>query len=165
MHQKESMDSESMAAASEKAAEQVQQAPGHPLWVELERAQQLATQVSNWGGALFGLMRLELQLGLQSLPRMLALFLALLPLAGLTWISLSLLLAWFAYTASGVVAVGLAILFVLQLSLLLLCFWRLKRLRAKSTFPETRQQWHMFLAELHNGQQETASENSTKNRP
>ncbi len=136
---------------------------GQSLWSELERAHTLATQVSDWGGAMLGLIRLELVLALQSLPRILALALALLPLAGLTWISLSLLLAWLAYAASGVVAVGLLTLFVLQLGLLILCYSRLKALRAQSTFPETRQQWRLFLANLNSGQETATGENSAKN--
>jgi len=137
---------------------------GQSLWSELERAHKLATQVSDWGSAMLGLIRLELVLTLQSLPRILALALALLPLAGLTWISLSLLLAWLAYAASGVVAVGLLTLFVLQLALLTLCYSRLKTLRAQSAFPETRQQWRLFLADLNSGQEDATGEHGTENR-
>jgi uncharacterized membrane protein YqjE len=137
---------------------------GRHLWTELERAHQLAAQVSDWGGAMLGLLRLELVLALQSLPRILALSLALLPLAGLTWISLSLLLAWLAYAASGIVSIGLTTLFALQLGLLLLCYSRLKKLRAQSGFPETRQQWRLFLANLNGEQEDTAGENSAENR-
>lgn len=124
---------------------------------ELERAQLLATQVSGWGGNMLGLARLELQLALQSLPPILGLALALLPLAGLTWISMSILLAWFAYAATGIVAIGLFALFALQLCLLLLCLWRLNKLRERSSFPETRQQWHLFLEEMKSRQQESDS--------
>lgn len=134
--------------------EEAEQEPPKQFWSELERAQKLATQVSGWGGNMAGLARLELQLAVQSIPRILALALALLPLAGLSWITLSILLAWFAYAASGIVAVGLAVLFGLQLALLLLCLWKLKKLRVQSSFPETRQQWQLFLDELKSRPQE-----------
>lgn len=143
--------------APEQPTSSTQQKSGTDFRAELERAQLLASQVSGWGGNMLGLARLELQLAVQSLPPILGLALALLPVAGLTWISMSILLAWLAYAASGVVAVGLCVLFALQLGLLLLCLWQLKRLRERSSFPETRQQWHLFLEELKNRQQEPDS--------
>jgi uncharacterized membrane protein YqjE len=118
------------------------------VWDELHRAQQLASQISSWGGNLFQLAWLELQLALQSLPKMLGLLLALVPIGGLVWITLCMLLAWFAYDLTQHVAVGLGTLFGLQLLLMLLCMWQIKRLRARSSFKETRQQWQLFVQEM-----------------
>ena len=130
---------------------------------ELERARQLASQVSSWGGGMLSLARLELQLAAQCLPRMLALAMALLPLAGLAWISLSLLLAWLAYVVTGIVAVGLTVVFLLQLLMIALCLHKLKKLRAKSAFPETRAQWHQFFEDF-NDKQDAPSGHPAENR-
>lgn len=118
------------------------------LWSELHKAQQLAGLVSEWGGSLIGLARLELQLAVQSAPKILGLALALVPLLKLAWLSFCLLAGWLAYQASGNVAVGLATLLGLQLIVMALFLWQIKRLKAKSTFPETREQWQLFLQEL-----------------
>jgi uncharacterized membrane protein YqjE len=145
-----------------------QQAPHgftQELWQELERAQQLATLVSGWSGSMVSLAWLELRLALQNLPRILGLGLALVPLAGLTWVSLSLLLAWLAYAASGVATVGFVVLFALQLGVLLLCVWQLKRLRKQSSMPETREQWRLFLQELKHTPEAAPREENAANRP
>ncbi len=131
---------------------------------ELDRARQLASQVSSWGGSMLGLARLELQLAAQCLPRIFALAMALLPLAGLAWVSLSLLLAWLAYVATGIVAVGLTVIFLLQLLMIALCLRKLKKLRAESAFRETRAQWHQFFDGF-SDQQDATRGHQAKNRP
>lgn len=107
---------------------------------------------------------LELKRALHNLPRMMGLGLALIPLAFLTWISLSLLLAWIAYAATGVATVGFLVLFALQLGVTLLCVRQLKRLGKQSTLPETREQWRLFLEELKHTPEASPRDNSPANR-
>lgn len=135
------------------------------IWQELQRAQQLATQVSSWSGTFVSLAWLEAKRALHNLPKMLGIGFALIPLALLTWISLSLLLAWLAYVATGEPTIGFVALFALQLTVSLLCVWQLKRLGAQSTLPETREQLRLFLEELKHNPEASARDNSTANRP
>ena len=113
---------------------------------------------------MLGLAWLELKVALGSLPRMLGLGLALVPLTALTWVSFSILVAWLTYAATGIAAIGLSVLFLLQLGMLLLCVWHLKRLRAQASMPETREQWRLFIEELKQTHQAMPREDNIEDR-
>lgn len=156
--------SETGAEVPNSAAAPGEASSKNDFWAELQKAQQLASSVSDWGSNMFGLAWLEFQLAAKSVPQMLGLGLALIPILKFTWLSFSVLLAWLAYDASGVVAVGLGTLLGLQILLLLVCLLQIKRLKKRSSFRETRQQWQLFVEELRTRPEATADENAPSNR-
>jgi len=105
------------------------------------------------------LLGLELALAVKSLPALLGSWLLLLPAVLLSWVSFSLLLAWVGYSVSGVPLVGFLVLFAMQITLLLLLWFSVKRYRRRLTLPESRQQLKTFVEDIRD---EFSKPNTTK---
>jgi hypothetical protein len=95
---------------------------------------------------LFRLFKSEAALAVSSIPQLIALNLALIPIALLTWISFGVLVACGVYEWTGHVAYAAAAFFVLQVALVLLLESRVRRVRTRLTFPESRQGLAMMQA-------------------
>jgi hypothetical protein len=95
---------------------------------------------------LFQLFKSEAALAVSSLPRLIALNLALIPIALLTWISFGILAACGVYEWTGNVAYSAATFFVLQVALIALLESRVRRVRTRLTFPESRRGLAMMHA-------------------
>ncbi|WP_339896844.1 TMEM14 family protein [uncultured Gilvimarinus sp.] len=96
------------------------------------------------------LLGLELALALKSIPALVGSWLLLLPAILLTWLSLSALVAWVGYSASGIPVIGFLVLFVMQVLLLVAMWFSVKRYRRRLTLPESRQQLKTFIQGVRN---------------
>ena len=103
------------------------------------------------GDSALNLLRLakaELLLTLAEIPHLLILCLVLIPFILFAWLSFSVLLAWFAYAASGEVAIGIFVFFLLQGVPSLLLVLRIARIESSLFFPETSRQLKKLSAFL-----------------
>jgi len=84
------------------------------------------------------LARLETLLAVKSLPRAVALWLLILPLVLLTWLSFSLLLSWIAYDLLMDALWGFVVFFGLQCIALGSCYFVLQAYKHRMSLPHTR---------------------------
>ncbi|WP_041524043.1 hypothetical protein [Gilvimarinus agarilyticus] len=103
------------------------------------------------------LLGLEVSLALKSIPALIGSWLLLLPAILLTWLSLSVLVAWVAYSVSDIPVVGFLVLFVMQVMLLALMWFGVKRYRRRLTLPESRQQLKTIIQGVRNEFSETST--------
>jgi hypothetical protein len=87
---------------------------------------------------LFHLFKSEAILAAASLPKLLVLNLALLPLALLAWIGLGVLAACVVYALTASAVWAAAMFFLLQVVVILLVRNRIRQAQARLTFPESR---------------------------
>jgi type IV secretory pathway TrbL component len=97
------------------------------------------------------LVGLEANLALRSIPALVGSWLLLLPAILLLWVTLSLLLAWLAYSLSAVAWLGFVVLFVLQVVLVGALWLSVRRYRRRLLLPESRRHLQSFLQELSDG--------------
>lgn len=105
----------------------------------------LGEQLMDFAGGVMDLARAEALLAVSSLPKLLMLWLIMMPIILLTWCSFSVLIAWGAVALSGESGVGVLTFFLLQVLLLLTCRLLFVKYRRRMTFPHTRAQIDSFI--------------------
>lgn len=129
-----------------------QEADGElPFRRELENSLQLGEHMLACLTGLIDLARTELQLAIQSIPKLMMMWLLMMPILLLTWCSFSVLVAWIVYDMSDGLGFGLFVFFLLQLLLLLVCRLFYKKYCARMTLPITREHVNAFMRTLNYG--------------
>ena len=104
---------------------------------DIAQTLQLGEKLLGFAGGVIDLAR--------ALPKLMMLWLIMMPIILLTWCSFSALAAWAVVAASGQVGLGMLAFFLLQVFLLLVCRWLFKKYRARMKFPYTRAQIDYFM--------------------
>lgn len=106
---------------------------------------QLGEQLMGFFGGVVDLARVEAMLAVRTLPKLIMLWLLMMPVILLTWCAFSALMAWSVMAVSAQVGLGMLTFFLLQVLLLLVCRWLFGKYRARMTFPYTRAQVDNFV--------------------
>lgn len=106
---------------------------------------QLGEQLVGFVGGVVDLARVEALLAVRTLPKLMMLWLMMMPIILLTWCAFSALMAWSVVAASGQVGLGMLTFFLLQVLLLFVCRWLFVKYRTRMTFPYTRAQIDQFV--------------------
>ena len=111
---------------------------------------QLGEQLVGFVGGVVDLARVEALLTVRTLPKLMMLWLMMMPIILLTWCAFSALMAWSVVAASGQVGLGMLTFFLLQVLLLFVCRWLFVKYRTRMTFPYTRAQIDQFVRSTQN---------------
>lgn len=120
--------------------------PGEPAETsELNKTIQLGKQVLGFAADLTDMARMEALLAVQSIPRLLMLWLAMMPVILLTWCSFTALIAWAIYSVTGQVGAGVFAFFLQQILLLIVCYLLYGKYKKRMTMPYTRKHLDNFI--------------------
>ncbi len=119
---------------------------------EADRPQtvQLGEQLIGFAGGVIDLARTEALLAVHTLPKVMMLWLIMMPIILLTWCSFSALVAWSVVALSEQLGLGMLTFFLLQVLLLFVCRWLFVKYRARMTFPYTRAHIDNFVRSTKN---------------
>ncbi len=121
---------------------------GSSNWeTDVAQTLKLGEQLVDFAGGVVDLARAEALLALNSLPKVVMLWLIMMPVILLTWCSFSVLIAWGAVALSGELGLGILMFFLLQALLLVICRLLFVKYRRRMTFPCTRAQIDNFIQE------------------
>jgi uncharacterized membrane protein YqjE len=138
--------------ASQKDIPENEAVPNPPGWMtDIEQTLQLGEQFVGAIGGIADLARVEALLAFRTLPRLLMLWLLIMPIMLLTWCAFSVLMAWSVVATSGVMGWGLLTFFLQQVVLLLACRWLYVKYRTRMTLPYTRAQIDNFVRSTRDG--------------
>lgn len=126
---------------------------------DVEQTLQLGQHFVGVIGGIVDLARVEAELAIRTFPKVLMLWLLMMPIMLLAWCAFSALIAWSVYAASGEVGAGMLAFFALQVLLLLTCRWLYVKYQKCMTLPYTRAQIDSFVRRA---QHEFKSEIKTK---
>jgi uncharacterized membrane protein YqjE len=118
---------------------------------DIEQTLQLGEQFLSFFTGAVDLARVEMMLALRTVPKVLMLWLLMMPVILLTWCSFSALTAWAVYEASEEIGLGIFMFFMQQLLLLLTCRWLFLKYRVRMTLPYTRAQLDTFMRSMNHG--------------
>lgn len=122
-----------------------------PQWVDdLEQTLLLGKQFSRFSVDLMGLAGAEMLLAIKSLPKLIMLWLLMMPIILLSWCAFSGLIAWLVFTMSAHAGLSLVAVFLLQILLLASCRWLFVQYRQRMTLPYTRDQIVSFMRSINN---------------
>lgn len=121
------------------------ESPKNKWETDVVQTLELGKQFLHVGAEIIGLARAEAQLSVRTFPKLLAVWLLMLPVIVLTWCSFSLLLSWVVAATSNEIGFGIFTFFLLQVLLLLMCYWLTVRYRSRIGFPYTRTQIKDFI--------------------
>lgn len=99
---------------------------------------QLGQQFVGLIGGIIDLARVEMELAIRTFPKVLMLWLLMMPIILLTWCAFSALIAWAVYAVSEELGAGMLVFFILQILLLFSCRWMYAKYRKSMTLPYTR---------------------------
>lgn len=123
-----------------------------PAWMaDIEQTLQLGEQFVGVIGGIVDLARAEALLAIRTLPKIMMLWLLIMPVMLLTWCAFSALMAWSIYAASEQVGLGMLTFFLQQVLLLLICRWLFVKYRTRMTMPYTRAQIDNFVRSTQHG--------------
>lgn len=123
-----------------------------PSWTDdMEQTLKLGDQFVTFMGGIVDLARMEVLLAIRTFPKVLMLWLIMMPVILLTWCSFSALTAWAVYALSGQLGWGIFMFFLQQLLLLLSCRWLFTKYRMRMTLPYTRVQVENFVRSVQHG--------------
>jgi len=125
--------------------------PAASWLTDIEQTLQLGEQFVGTFGGIVDLARAEALLAVRTLPKLLMLWLLIMPIILLTWCAFSALLAWFVFAASEEVGLGMLTFFLQQVVLLLICRWLYVKYRTRMTLPYTRAQIINFVRSTQDG--------------
>lgn len=121
------------------------------LATDVEQTLQLGEQFVGFIGGVVDLARVEALLAIRTLPKLIMLWLLIMPIMLLTWCAFSALMAWSVFAASGQVGLGMLMFFLQQVLLLLICRWLFVKYRTRMTLPYTRVQIDNFVRSIQDG--------------
>lgn len=130
-----------------------------PLLGELKSSLEWLEHAALAGGDLFRLAGLELRLAAGDSGRLLALGLAMVPLALLAWIGISVLLAWLVFAWLGSEALAIVTFVVVQLVAMGIMAAYCKKFAKSLSFPATSRQLKVLKEQTH-GTQDTGKTDS-----
>ena len=133
--------------------------PKNKWQADAEQILELGKQFLDFGAGLMSLARAEALLSVRTFPKLLMLWLLMVPVILMTWCAFSVLLSWMVTAASNQIGLGIFTFFLLQLLLLLMCYWLIVRYRARIGFSYTRTQFMDFIRSI---QYEINSRDKTK---
>jgi uncharacterized membrane protein YqjE len=123
-----------------------------PNWAaDIEQTLKLGEQFVGIVGGIIDLARVEALLAIRTLPKMIMLWLLIIPIMLLTWCAFSALLAWSVFAASEQVGLGILTFFLQQVLLLLICRWLFIKYRTRMAMPYTRAQIDNFVRSTQHG--------------
>lgn len=132
--------------------------PGEAAPTELNKTIQLGQQLLGFAADITDLARMEALLAVQSIPRLLMLWLIMMPVILLTWCSLTALIAWAMFSVTGQIGVGLFSFFLQQVLLLLACYLLYTKYKKRMTMPYTRKHWQNFIKEFNDESSNSVSD-------
>ncbi len=139
-------------SADEEAAAQAVGSQKTDRWnTDIEQTLQLGQQFVSVIGGIVDLARVEALLAVRTLPKIMMLWLLMMPIMLLTWCAFSALMAWTVFAASGQVGLGMLTFFLQQVFLLLVCRWLFVKYRERISMPYTRAQIDEFLRSTQHG--------------
>lgn len=112
---------------------------------DITQTVQLGEQLIGFFSDVLDMARLEALLAVRTLPKLVMLWLLMMPIMLLTWCAFSALMSWSVMAASNEIGLGMLTFFLLQVLLLLVCRWLFVRYRARMTFSHTREQIDSFI--------------------
>ena len=129
-----------------------QQQEQQPLLGELKSSLEWLEHAALVGGDLVRLAGLELRLAAGDSGRLLALGLAMIPLALLAWIGFSVLLAWLVFAWLGSVALALVAFVIVQVITIGVMLAYCKTFSRSLSFPATSRHWNALKEQSHGTQ-------------
>ena len=117
---------------------------------ELQQTLKLGEQFTDFAVGTVDLARTEVLLAAQTLPKVMMLWLIMMPIILLAWCAFSVLMAWAIFAASTQMGLALLVVFLLQVLLLLSCRWLFGQYRLRMTLPFTRAHISDFIRSLEN---------------
>lgn len=137
--------------------------PGdHPSgkWeTDLNQTFEFGKQFLGFATGVLGLARVEAMLAVRTAPKLVTLWLLMVPILLLTWCSFSVLLTWGVIAVSNQIGLGIFTFFLMQVFLLLVCYWLTARYRARMKLLHTRAQVSDFFRSF---QHEVGHRNKTQ---
>tara|TARA_R100000656_G_scaffold43761_2_gene36122 strand:- start:966 stop:1442 length:477 start_codon:yes stop_codon:yes gene_type:complete len=122
-----------------------------PQWVDdLEQTLILGKQFSKFAVDLMDLAGAEMLLAVKSFPKLIMLWLLMMPIILLSWCAFSGLIAWLVFALSAHTGLSLFAVFLLQILLLISCRWLFFQYRKRMTLPYTRNQIASFVRSINN---------------
>jgi|GEM_PF-2647044 len=118
---------------------------------DIEETLRLGDQIVNHVTGIIDLARVEALLAMRTLPKMIMLWLLLMPIMLLTWCAFCVLVSWSVFSASTQIGLGLLTFFLLQVFLLLVCRWLYIKYRNSMTLPYTRAHIDNFVRSAKDG--------------
>jgi uncharacterized membrane protein YqjE len=118
---------------------------------DVEQTLQLGEQLVGFIGGVVDLARVEALLAIRTFPKLIMLWLLMMPVMLLTWCAFSVLMAWAVFAASGQIGLGMLTFFLQQVLLLLVCRWLFVKYRTRMTLPCTRLQIDNFVRSMQDG--------------
>lgn len=115
---------------------------------DAEKTMQLGEHVVGVLGGMVDLARMEAVLAVRTFPKLIMLWLIIMPVMLLTWCAFSVLLSWAVFATSGQTGLGLLTFLLLQILLLLVCWWCFIRFKARMSFPYTRAHVEQFARSI-----------------
>lgn len=123
-----------------------------PSWSDdMQQTLKLGDQFVTFFGGIIDLARMEALLAIRTFPKVLMLWLLMMPVILLTWVSFSVLAGWGIYALTGEFGWGIFTVFFQQLLLLLVCRWLFIKYRTRMTLPNTRVQVDNFVRSVQHG--------------
>lgn len=118
---------------------------------DIDQTLRLGEQVVGVVGGIVDLARVEALLAVRTLPKIMMVWMLMIPTMLLTWCAFSALLAWSVFAVSGQVGLGMLTFFLQQVLLLLVCRWLFMKYRKRISMPYTRAQINEFLRSAKHG--------------
>ncbi|MEN0036893.1 MAG: hypothetical protein AAGC78_07480 [Cellvibrio sp.] len=124
----------------------------NPSWSDdMQQTLKLGDQFVTFLGGIVDLARMEALLAIRTFPKVLMLWLLMMPVILLTWVSFSVFTGWGVYALTGELGWGIFTVFAQQLLLLLVCRWLFIKYRARMSLPNTRVQVDNFVRSVQHG--------------
>lgn len=117
---------------------------------DIAQTLKLGEQMMGFAGGVVDLARTEALLAVNTLPKLMMLWLLMMPIILLTWCAFSVLVAWSIVALSEQLGLGLLAFFLLQILLLFVCRWLFVKYRTRMTLPHTREQINNFMRSAKN---------------
>lgn len=118
---------------------------------DIDQTLRLGEQVIGIIGGIVDLARVEALLAIRTLPKIMMVWMLMMPIMLLTWCAFSALVAWSVFVVSGQVGLGMLTFFMQQVLLLLVCRWLFMKYRKRIGMPYTRAQINEFLRSAQHG--------------
>lgn len=118
---------------------------------DIESTLQLGEQFLGVVGGVVDLARAETLLAIRTLPKLMMLWLLIMPVILLTWCAFSALTAWAVFAVTEQVGFGMLAFFLLQVLLLIVCRLLFVKYRTRMTLPYTRAQIDNFVRSTKHG--------------
>jgi len=118
---------------------------------DIQQTVKLGEEFVTFLGGIIDLARMEALLAVRTFPKVLMLWLLMMPVILLTWVSFSVFAGWGVYALSGELGWGIFTVFFQQLLLLLVCRWLFIKYRERMTLPNTRVQVDNFVRSVKHG--------------